>query len=107
MTIECGDLLIGNSTDVCLVSLKANGAFVNDATVTVTVKTSVGGTVAGASAVAMPYVALSDGEYKGVLPNTLALTVDAVYSVEVTATKAGVGVGLWKCKKIAKDRECC
>lgn len=107
MTVYCDNLLVGNSTDVRLVGLKANDAFVNDATCTVTVKTSIGGTVTGASAVAMPYVTASDGEYKGVLPNTLALTVDAVYSVEVTATKAGVGVGFWQCDKVAKKRGCC
>lgn len=106
MTVLCDDLYIGNSTDVKLIGLKANGAFVNDATpVTVTVKTTAG--VAVSSVITMTYVTASDGEYKGVLPNTLALTVDVTYVVEVSATKSGVGVGLWKCRKIAKERDCC
>ena len=43
--LECGDLLIGNSMDVRLLNVKVRGVVVADATVTVTLKNSAGGTV--------------------------------------------------------------
>lgn len=103
--LNCGDLYIGNSMDVRLLNLKARGATVSDATVTVTVKNSAGATVVGADGLAMPADSVA-GNYLGVLPETLDLAENGRYQVIVTATKDGLGVGQWKCTRTAKYREC-
>jgi hypothetical protein len=69
--------------------LASTGVFVNDATVTFTLKSAAGAAVAGATAIAMPYVAASNGRYEGVLESTVSLTVGATYYLEVTATSGG------------------
>jgi hypothetical protein len=104
--LECGDLLIGNSMDVRLLNVKVRGTVVANATVTVTVKNSAGGTVSGANELTVPADETA-GNYLGVLPETLDLTENGRYQVIVTATKSGLGVGQWKCWRIAKYREAC
>lgn len=104
--LQCDDLLIGNSMTVRLLNLEVAGEHVDDATVTVTVRDSNNNIVTGANGLAMPYVGGDDLEYAGVLPNTLSLTENGRYQVEVTATISGVGVGFWDCWKTAKRRKC-
>lgn len=55
------------------------------ATVTFTLKTMAGVAVAGATNVAMAYVAASNGKYQGTLDSTVALTTDTSYTLEITA----------------------
>ena len=104
--LECGELLIGNSMDVRLLNVKVRGAIVADATVTVTLKNTAGVTVSGAAEISIP-ADQSAGNYLGVLPETLDLTENGRYQVIVTATKSGLGVGQWKCWRVAKYREAC
>jgi len=105
-SLECGDLLIGNSMDVQLLSVKVRGVIVPDATVTVTVKTSAGTVVVGADGLAMAAVEDNEGDYLGTLPETLDLVKDGRYQVIVLATKDGLGVGQWTCWRVAKERGC-
>lgn len=99
---DCGDLHPGNSTTVELLSVKVNDVLNNDAVVTVTVKDSNGSVVSGGNAVAMP--SIGGGGYRGVLPSTLAIVANARYTVEITATISGVGIGFWQIDKVAKKR---
>jgi hypothetical protein len=103
--VDCDELHPGNSTTVKLFSVKVDGALNDDAIVTVTVKDSSDNVVSGGNAVAMPN--FESGAYKGILPNTLGIVLNARYKVEVTATIAGVGVGFWPITKVAKPRENC
>ena len=66
----------------------ATGAYVNDATVTFTLKTAAGVAVSGATAIAMAYVAASNGKYQGTLESTVSLTADASYTLEITASSS-------------------
>lgn len=106
MSLQCDDLYIGNSMTVRLLNLEVSGTHRTDATVTVTLKDSSNNVVSGASALAMAYVGGDDLSYEGILPNTLSLTENGLYQVEVTATISGVGVGFWDCHKRAKRRKC-
>jgi hypothetical protein len=69
------------------------GQFVNDATLTFTLKDSGGSAVSGASAISMIYVTGSKGCYRGVLEDGVSLTENATYYLEITATGSGDRVG--------------
>jgi len=64
-------------------------SYVNTATVTFTLKNEDGTAIVGASAVSMPYVALSDGRYQGTLPRAAStlLTPGQKLFLELTATR--------------------
>ncbi len=68
----------------------SNGNYLNSATVTFTLKDSAGTAVTGASAIAMTYVALSNGKYQGTLESTVSLTEGGKYWLEVTATSGTI-----------------
>lgn len=63
-------------------------AYVNDATMTYTLKTAAGVAVTGASAVSMPYVAASSGNYRGTMDSSVSgtLTNDTVYYLEISVS---------------------
>lgn len=89
--MSIANLYVGSDNRVRWDQLRDNrtDAYVNDATVTVTIKTSAGVAIAGLTDVAMPYVAASNGRYQGILPyaSTTLLTVSHRYFVEVTANR--------------------
>lgn len=66
-----------------------NGTFINDATVTFTLKDSDGDGVTGAENIAMAYVSASDGRYQGKLAGSVDLDNGATYYLEITATSTG------------------
>lgn len=101
--ICCGELLIGNTLDVRLVALRVSGNAVNDAAVTMTLRTKEGAIVDDAEDIPLVNVTTS-GEYLGQLPSTLALVENAVYKLTATATKAGVADGSWTATMLAKVR---
>ena len=71
----------------------AAGTYINDATVTATIKTKSGSTVAGP--IAMSYVAASNGLYRGTIADDLAVTLGVSYVAEITAD-GGAGLkGAW------------
>lgn len=106
--LECGELYVGNTTDVRLIETTVRGEIVPDATVTVTVRTLPlpGAVVGGADAIAMP-ADTTPGDYLGVLPSTLALVKGNRYKIIVAATKDGLGVGQWNVERTAKERGRC
>lgn len=63
----------------------ASGKFVNDATMTFTLKDADGDTVSGAVDVVMGYVGNSDGRYQGVMDSTISLSIGTKYYLEITA----------------------
>lgn len=65
------------------------GDAINDATVSFTLKDSSNVAVSGATAVSMPYVAASSGRYQAKLAGSVALSNQARYFLEITATSAG------------------
>ena len=67
--------------------------FVNNATVTFTLKDSSNSTVSGASTISMSYVTGTKGVYEGVLEDGVSLTENSTYYLEITATASGDRVG--------------
>lgn len=78
--------------------------FINDATVTFTLKDSAGSTVSGASAQSMTYVTGTKGVYEGTLEDGVSLTENSVYYLEITATASGDRVGFRRLSYIAVYR---
>ena len=68
----------------------SSGAYINNATVTYTLKDSTGTVVL--SNQTMIYVAASNGRYEGTIPQstTSTMAVNAQYTVEITATQGGL-----------------
>lgn len=67
-----------------------DGAYVNDATVTLTLKvTATDAAVSGISGLSMSYVSDSNGAYQGRIPASAlpsSLTLGSIYTMEVIAT---------------------
>lgn len=81
----------------------STGHYVNLATVTFTVYDSGGDAVSGCSAVSMPNVSGSDGQYQGWIPPTAGLVVGSRYVLQATATW-GSNVGVRRELLIAQYR---
>ncbi len=81
----------------------SSGAYINNATVTFTLKDSTGAAVL--SNQTMSYVAASNGRYEGTIPNgtTATMTQNAQYTIEITAT-SGALVLFRRLSGIAKYR---
>ena len=94
------DNLVENPTPMTRAS---TGAYVNDASATMTLKNSAGDAVAGASSLSLTYVSDSNGRYQGTLPSSLTLTAGAVYTLEITAT-SGSTVAFWSLGVSAVNR---
>lgn len=78
------------------------GTFLNDATLTFTLKNSAGSAVSGASAVSMTYVTGTQGVYEGVLEDGVSLTENSTYYLEITATGSGDRVGFRRLAYVAR-----
>ncbi len=70
------------------------GAFVNGATVTVTLKDSAGAIVTGISSLALSYVAASSGKYRGQVEDTFNPTKGGGYILHVNADNGGLKLHL-------------
>lgn len=77
--------------------------FVNDATVTFTLRDTDGDAVDGAESIAMPYVGNSDGKYNGTLQSTVVLVDGDTYFLEVSAASGSL-VGFRRCQVVAQYR---
>jgi hypothetical protein len=101
-------LFILNDTVVEVRGL-ANGitsAYVNDATVSVTIKDLAGTVVTGITLpVTLSYVAASDGIYRGVLDKALVLSPGLTYFAEITATNGDGLDGFWRVPCVGAYRE--
>ncbi|RWN11761.1 hypothetical protein [Mesorhizobium sp.] len=98
---------VGNTNVIELSGLKSavEGTFVNDASVTVTVKDKDGANVSGQSwPAAMAYVASSDGLYRGILEDDLALVDGETYFAHVDADAGDNRIGHWEFHFVPKTR---
>lgn len=86
---------------------EVSGAFINIATVEVTLVDRDGTPVTGQSwPTSMPYVAGSDGVYRGTLSDSLDLTKFESYTAQITAD-AGPGLQqYWECAGPAQAASC-
>jgi len=83
-------LYVGEDMAIKMTGLKnvITGSYVNDATMTYTLKTAAGVAVTGASAISMPYVAASSGDYRGTMDATVSATLsaDTLHYLEITVS---------------------
>lgn len=100
-------LFQNNDTVLELENLKneVNGAYLNSATVTVTLKDSAGMNVTGTTwPKAMTYVAASNGMYRATLPYGLALVPAQRYTATIVAD-AGAGLHAeWSVECVCRAR---
>ena len=90
---------VANTNVLDLVGLKSeiSGAFINSATVTVTVKDSAGVNISGASwPLAMGYLAASDGNYRAFLSDQLPFVDKAKYTAVIHADGGANLIGQWE-----------
>jgi hypothetical protein len=85
---------------------EVSGEYINDATVTFTLKTVAGVTVTGQSfPAAMPYVPASNGLYRATLSDAVAITKGVRYTVEINVD-AGSGLsGKWEIDSVCQTRK--
>lgn len=89
---------VANTNILDLVGLKSEieDAFINDATVTVTVKDAADVSVAGASwPLTMAYLAASNGNYRAILADTLSLVAKTKYYAHIAANGGANRIGSW------------
>ncbi|MDX8513529.1 hypothetical protein [Mesorhizobium captivum] len=98
---------VGNTNIIELTGLKSavEGTYVNDADVTVTVKDADGNAVAGQTwPAAMTYVAASNGNYRGILEDDLALVDGTTYFAHIDADAGANRIGHWEFAFVPKTR---
>lgn len=100
-------LYVGNDTILEIDRLKneLTGAYLNSATVTVTLRDEAGAEVAGDTwPKTMAYLAGSNGVYRATLPHTLALTASQRVTAAISVD-AGAGlVAAWDVECVARVR---
>lgn len=98
--------LNGNSMVIELLALtdSVTEAFVNDATVAVTLVDDAGADVTGETwPLSMAYVAASDGIYRATMASAIVVTVGHQYTAKVTALASGT-TGFWEVPVVAERR---
>lgn len=98
---------VGNTNLIEVVGLKSavEDGYVNDADVSVTVKDAAGTNVSGQTWPAtLTYVTASDGNYRGILEDDLALVDGAQYYAHVDADGGANRIGHWEFAFIPKTR---
>ena len=70
--------------------------YINDASVTATLKDTAGNAVTGATDLVMSYVAGSDGQYRATIPYDITCTCRRMYTVEITADGGSDRRGFWE-----------
>jgi hypothetical protein len=89
----------------------ADDTYVNDATVTFTLRDEDATAISGATDVPMSYVASSNGRYQGTLQSTVSLLDPSdpsrIYLLDVSATSGGTLVGFRRipCKTAWHDED--
>lgn len=77
-------------------------SFINDATVTFTLKDSSNSAVSGANGISMSYITGTSGVYEGTLEDGVSLTENSTYYLEITATASGDRVGFRRIQFVAQ-----
>lgn len=90
---------VANTNSLDLLGLKSHieGTYINDATVTFTIKTKAGASISGVSwPQAMVHVVGSNGDYRGILPADLPLANKGKYIAFIDAQGGGERIGHWE-----------
>lgn len=98
---------VANTNLIEVVGLKSaiEDAYVNDADVSVTVKDASGTNVSGQTWPAtLAYVGSSDGLYRGILEDDLALVDGATYYAHIDADAGANRIGHWEFHFVPKTR---
>lgn len=70
----------------------STSAYINNATLTMTLYDAAGTKVSGVDGVALSYVANSNGRYEGTIPSTATLTAGAYYTLDILGTLSGATI---------------
>ncbi|MER9355555.1 hypothetical protein NKI61_19995 [Mesorhizobium sp. M0514] len=98
---------VANTNVIELDGLKSaiEDEFVNDATVSVTVKDEAGAEVTGQTwPEAMAYVAVSDGLYRGIIEDGVEMTAGTTYVAHIDVDAGADRVGHWEFNFVPKTR---
>jgi hypothetical protein len=89
---------VANTNNLELLGLQnaSNGAYVNDATVSVTVKDASGTNVVGENwPISMNYVSGSNGDYRCVLIDTLSFSPGMTYTANISVNAGANRIAFW------------
>jgi hypothetical protein len=89
---------VANTNNLDLLGLQnaSNGAYVNDATVSVTVKDSNGVNVSGETwPISMNYVSASNGNYRCVLSDGISFSPGMTYTAEISVNAGSNRIAYW------------
>jgi hypothetical protein len=95
------NVYISNDNDIVVngLSKQSDGSFINDAVLTATIYDASGNALANGSNLAVPYVASSNGNYRGTIPSTggsaVAFTAGQTYRVHIAGSNYGFSTDLW------------
>ncbi|KQU77706.1 hypothetical protein ASD12_18065 [Mesorhizobium sp. Root102] len=98
---------VDNTNLIEVVGLKSaiEGSFVNDADVSVTVKDAEGTNVSGQTWPAtLTYVTASEGNYRGIIEDDVALTAGTTYYAHIDANAGANRIGHWEFAFVARTR---
>lgn len=101
-----GPFFLSNTNVIILdeLTLASTGAYINDATVTVTIKDENDTELTGETwPLTMSYVTGSDGKYAGAVSSSVSVSAGDLLSCEVTATSGG-NTGFWDAPLRVKAR---
>jgi len=101
------NLYISNDNLLSVTGLKnaSSGSYMNNSTVTATLKDTAGDVVTGQTfPITLSYIADSDGNYQATLENTLSITEGTTYNATITATSASGLYAEWEMQMTATKR---
>lgn len=102
------NLYVGNDHILLLEGLKdtLTDTFINDATVTATLRKAIGSTVSGQSwPTTMDYVASSDGNYQAILDDSLDIHSGLTYVLEISVDAGSDSKAFFREEIVASYRE--
>jgi hypothetical protein len=101
------NIYLSNDNLLSVENLKnaATGVFINDATVTATLKDSLGVSVAGQTwPLSLVFVSSSNGVYRGTLEDDLSLNEGEAYTAEINADAGSDQIANWSIQLTAIKR---
>lgn len=99
-------IFLDNTTSVKLLGLQADGQFINDATVALTLTDSAGDPVVGETwPAALQYVADSNGDYKGTVSHLVDVTKNKEYTALITAEAPDGSHAKWTTTVVPVERD--
>lgn len=104
---EIATIFLSNDNLIELANLQneVTGAYINDATVNVTLVNSTGTNVVGTTwPKVMPYVAASDGLYRATLGYDLVLTANSRYTANIVVVSGALRAS-WAADVVCKTRK--